>query len=189
MGVGNINKNNFDLYNKIMQIADTNKKHTLQAKQPHGSVSQKAENTTMEDYAQFSDYGKQRAKEAKNEREEIASRYQKLIEQLESAREQGEAMGESMKVRMKCLLIAMRIMSGDKVPPEDYRYLAKNDLELYAKALMMRTEKEKPQKHKRVSEDEESSEKGGASDSVSAESSQSESGEIQTEANTDSTVS
>jgi HPt (histidine-containing phosphotransfer) domain-containing protein len=77
-----------------------------------------------------------------------------MRQQLESANAQAEAMGESAKVRMECNIIAMRIMSGDEVPREDHRYLAKHDPELYAKAITMRVAREKPKHYKRISEDE-----------------------------------
>lgn len=79
---------------------------------------------------------------------------EELKRQLENSNEQADAIRESLMVRIKCLIISMRIMSGDEVPREDYRYLAKNDPELYGKALTMRIARENPKKHKRVSEDE-----------------------------------
>jgi hypothetical protein len=74
---------------------------------------------------------------------------------LEASKEQAEAAGDAAKIRLKCMIIASRIMSGDKVPLEDYRYLAKNDPGLYGKALTMRFERDKPKKHDRLSEEEE----------------------------------
>jgi hypothetical protein len=92
-------------------------------------------------------------------------------------------MAEEAKVRLKCLMIAMRIMAGDTVPREDYRYLAKNDLELYSKAVSMRIEQENPKKHKKISE---SDNKEARDNTEGAESVKSDSGEIQTETSGDS---
>lgn len=191
MSIGNINKNNFDWRSQLIQMADINKKHTQQAQQSPGSVLQEAENI-IKDSVEISADSRQMARTPIDEQAEMASRYQEMLDQLEKAREQGDAMADSMRLRMKCLLIAMRIMSGDEVPVQDYRYLAKNDLELYAKAVSMRVEKENPKKHKRVSEDEKSGGNDGASETADsagaagAESVQAESGEVSAEAGADS---
>lgn len=80
---------------------------------------------------------------------------EELNRQLEASNKQTKKARDLAKIQAKCKLIAMRIMSGDTVPWQDYRYLAKNDPELYGKAIIMRIEKEDPKKHKRVSEEEE----------------------------------
>lgn len=61
-------------------------------------------------------------------------------------------MRESADIQLKCNIIAARIISGNKVPKSDYIYLAKNDSGLYQKAILLRTEREKPIKFKRISE-------------------------------------
>ena len=58
------------------------------------------------------------------------------------------------EVQRKCMVIAARIIAGDEVPQRDYRYLAKNNLELYCKAICMRVVRKKPRRHKPVSDDE-----------------------------------
>ena len=58
---------------------------------------------------------------------------------------------ESYDVQLRCTIIAGRIISGHKVPKSDYIYLAKNDSTLYQKAVILRQEREKPLKYKRVS--------------------------------------
>ena len=85
---------------------------------------------------------------------------------LENARAQADAEKESADVQRKCLIIAARIMAGDEVPQKDYRYLAKNNLELYCRAICMRVVREKARRHKAISDDEDS--KSNA-DSVSFE--------------------
>ena len=92
--------------------------------------------------------------------------YQKM---LESSRAQTKSAGEAARIRMKCMLIASRIMSGNKVPKKDYQYLAKNDPELYGKALTMRIKRENPKKYKAVSEEEEAKENTTSSDTTSTE--------------------
>lgn len=61
-------------------------------------------------------------------------------------------MRESADIQLKCNIIAGRIISGNKVPKSDYIYLAKNNSGLYQKAILLRTEREKPIKFKRISE-------------------------------------
>lgn len=66
-----------------------------------------------------------------------------------------KAMEESMKTMRRCQKIAARIMRGDKVPPEDERYLMMNDPDGYKLAVAMRTPKRNPKKWKSVLEEEE----------------------------------
>ena len=58
----------------------------------------------------------------------------------EDSAEQGEldALSEQMKVQQKCLKIAMNIMKGKKVHPEDERYLMENDPSGYKLAMAMK---------------------------------------------------
>lgn len=86
--------------------------------------------------------------------QEAKKQFDTLKHQLGSADQQAKASNEATKVLIKCLIIATRIMAGDEVPKEDHRYLAKHDMKLYSKAISMRITREKPQKHKRISEDE-----------------------------------
>lgn len=73
---------------------------------------------------------------------------------LKSANARVDAESESAEVQRKCLIIAARIIAGDEVPKRDYRYLAKNNLELYCKAVCMRVVRKKARQHKAVSDDE-----------------------------------
>ena len=87
--------------------------------------------------------------------EEMRNRLQAFREELKRARETGEGAAEAWKEKIKCMQIAMRIMSGNKVPEEDHRYLRERDMDLYSRAITMRIEKEDPEEHDRLSEDEE----------------------------------
>ena len=107
------------------------------------------------DSVSISEEGLQKSGNNKEELARIEREREELQKQLEQAREQGEAQFEAMMVKIKCLLIAGRIMHGHKVPKDDYRYLAKHDMGLYAKALSLRIEKRDPIKYDRLSEDEE----------------------------------
>jgi len=81
-----------------------------------------------------------------------------LRDEIRRAGEIAEGMGEAMREMIKCLRIAMRIMSGHNVPEADHRYLMDKDTALYSKAIMMRKEILDPEDLERLSEDEEADE-------------------------------
>ena len=62
---------------------------------------------------------------------------------------------EEMKILRTCMEISRRIISGDEVPQKDHKYLMKHNMELYARAIMLRKHKENPHKYDQLSEDEE----------------------------------
>lgn len=61
---------------------------------------------------------------------------------------------KGLKVLNKCQKIYARIAAGDKVPPEDLRYLEKNDPEGFKLALAMRRPKKHPKEWKSVLDEE-----------------------------------
>jgi hypothetical protein len=71
---------------------------------------------------------------------------------LEEADKEIRKMKDIAEIELKCTIISRRIISGHKVPKSDYIYLAKNDSTLYQKAIILRIEREKPLKFKRISE-------------------------------------
>lgn len=73
----------------------------------------------------------------------------------ETGSSEADALGEQMKTMERCHKIAARIMRGDKVPPQDERYLMLNDPDSYKLALAMRTPKRNPKKWKSVLKEEE----------------------------------
>ncbi len=72
----------------------------------------------------------------------------------EDGDDEADMLGEQLKVMQRCQKIAARIMRGDKVPPEDERYLMENDPDGYKLALAMRTPKKKPKEWDSVLEEE-----------------------------------
>ncbi len=74
--------------------------------------------------------------------------------QLESSKEQAEAVEDSFSTFSKCMTIAHRITKGDKVPTQDMKYLMENEPDLYKQAIMLRQPNPKPKEHKSVLEDE-----------------------------------
>ena len=81
--------------------------------------------------------------------------YQELLDELERSRESSEGAKESSQDFIKCLLIAQRIMSGDRVPIKDQKFLAEKQPDLFLKAMIMKTTKADPKKNKSLIEDEE----------------------------------
>lgn len=68
---------------------------------------------------------------------------------------QVEAMKKQMKTLRQCAKIAASLREGDNVPPEDLRFLIRNNPQLYTLAMAMRKPKEDPEDCKSVLEKEE----------------------------------
>ena len=98
---------------------------------------------------------KDKIEEWKEKFEEMRREMNWLRDELKRAGEVAEGMGEAMRVMIKCLRIAMRIMSGHNVPNADHRFLMENDSPMYSKAIMMRREIVDPEDLERLTEDEE----------------------------------
>lgn len=82
--------------------------------------------------------------EASRKREEKSSPEERQLDLMEKA----------LKTMDKCQKIFARVSAGDKVPPEDLRYLERNDPEGYKLALALRTPKKHPKEWKSVLDDE-----------------------------------
>ena len=84
--------------------------------------------------------------------------------------EEADAMTEAMKAKMKCLEIAMRIMQGKRVPPQDEQYLMENDPEGYKLAMAARSMvKVEDEECESVLEDEDQSSSASAETGETAE--------------------
>lgn len=91
-----------------------------------------------------------------------------LLGYMETEEDKLDTMSEQLDVQMKCLKIAMSIMKGKKVPPEDERYLMENDPNGYKLAMSMKSMvKEDKKECKSVLDDED---KNGSSETGEAES-------------------
>ena len=91
-----------------------------------------------------------------------------MLDYMETEEDKLDAMSEQLDVQMKCLKIAMNIMKGKKVPPEDERYLMENDPNGYKLAMSMKSMvKEDKKECKSVLDDED---KNGSSKTGEAES-------------------
>ncbi|MCI8808524.1 MAG: hypothetical protein HFF84_00115 [Oscillibacter sp.] len=70
----------------------------------------------------------------------------KMEAQKEGGSSELDALSEKLKKMAKCQRIAARIQAGDKVPPEDERYLMDHDAQSYQMALALRQPKRNPKK-------------------------------------------
>ncbi len=99
-----------------------------------------------------------------------------MLDYMETEEDKLDAMSEQLDVQMKCLKIAMNIMKGKKVPPEDERYLMENDPNGYKLAMSMKSMvKEDKKECKSVLDDED---KNGSSETGEAESASSGEGAV-----------
>lgn len=68
-----------------------------------------------------------------------------------------------IEVMGKCIRIAAHIINGDKVPPQDDKYLFEHYPDMHSRAWMLRKVKEDPDEYEsEVDEDEEKAESGGS---------------------------
>ncbi|MCL2088135.1 MAG: hypothetical protein FWH14_01495 [Oscillospiraceae bacterium] len=95
----------------------------------------------------------ERIKSLEKEIAELKAESRKMQQQLEETRRQSKVVSDGFETLRKCIVIARRIMDGDKVPKVDHRYLAENEPELYEKAILMKRSRENPEKHKKLSPD------------------------------------
>lgn len=122
--------------------------------------SQKNEKPKTEEELALLEAQKKQQEEAQKKAAEEARQKQlenekaMLQMQLESAKEQSEAIEDSFSSFSKCMTIAHRITKGDKVPLKDMKYLMEHEPDLYKQAIMMRQPNPKPKEHKSVLEEE-----------------------------------
>ena len=115
--------------------------------------------------------------QSRNMWDEVREREQRRQSRMNSAAEpaKGELdlLSQGLKVLELCQKIAASIMKGDKVPPEDLRFLMENDPDGYRLAMALRRQKEDPEEVDSVLENEEnrdgSAEESGGGDTPSVE--------------------
>ena len=81
-------------------------------------------------------------------------RQRKLLEARQRKNGELDFLSKSLKTMEKCRKIASRIMKGDKVPPQDERYLKDNDPDGYKLALVSRKPKKNPKEWESVLDEE-----------------------------------
>lgn len=94
-------------------------------------------------------------------REKKKQEQSSLGRMLKKGQNAGKKKKSNNNALSKALMIARRIMCGDKVPPKDESFLFRYNSDLYLKAKMMAIQNKEAEKHKSLLEDEE--EGGGAS--------------------------
>lgn len=77
-----------------------------------------------------------------------------LFSSIEQEDEKTDLLAKQLRTQRLCMKIATRIMRGDRVPPEDMEYLAKNDPEGFKLAMAFRKPKKDPEDCKSVLKDE-----------------------------------
>lgn len=77
-----------------------------------------------------------------------------LFSDMEQQKKKLDALQKQLRMQKLCNKIAASIMRGDRVPPEDLKYLAQHDIDGYKLALAMRRPKRNPEKCKSVLKDE-----------------------------------
>lgn len=82
------------------------------------------------------------------------SAIQGWLDAMETQKKQLDSMEDKLDMMDKCQKIAAAIMRGDRVPPEDLRYLMEHDKEGYKLALALRREKKDPEKVESVLDEE-----------------------------------
>lgn len=87
---------------------------------------------------------------------------------METEEDKLDALSEQLKIQQKCLIIAMRIMQGKKVPLKDELYLMENDPEGYKLAMALRKPPKKDEKECKSVLDDEDEQSGKTSDSDEA---------------------
>ena len=111
----------------------------------------------------------ERQSQLRQELEERQARQNSLIEghlnAMETKKRQLDTMDKTLKMMRKCDKIAAAIMRGDRVPPEDLRYLMNHDQNGYKLAMAMRRPKKDPERVESVLDEEDR--RGGSGESVS----------------------
>lgn len=75
---------------------------------------------------------------------------------IEHFKKEMEAFNEEenpYSVELKCILISLRIINGDKVPEKDKSFLMEHKPEMYGNAILLRRINKDPKKHKSLIED------------------------------------
>ena len=90
-------------------------------------------------------------------REREQQRQSRMAGAAESSNGELDLLSQGLKVLELCQKIAASIMKGDKVPPEDLRFLMENDPDGYRLAMAMRRHKEDPEEVDSVLEDDDKS--------------------------------
>lgn len=101
----------------------------------------------------------------------------KLLEERQKSKREMDHMTKALKTMDKCREIASRIIKGDKVPPQDEKFLREHDPDGYKLALAVRQPKEKPKEWDTVLEEEDFETGGETEEGTGGEPGESSGGE------------
>ena len=146
---------------------------TVEKKTDGKSAGPKARGSRREDQIALSQQALKMLEDHNRQMKEAQER-RKLEMEKNGGKSEMDSVLKALKTMQRCQKIAARIMAGDKVPPEDEKYLMDNDPDGYKLAIAMRKPKENPKEWESVLEDEE--EENGDSSSTQETSGCSESG-------------
>ncbi len=90
-----------------------------------------------------------------------------LIDDMEQQKKMLDMLQKQLRVQNLCNKIAASLIRGDRVPPEDLKYLAQHDIDGYRLALAMRKPKRNPEECKSVLKDEDKESESDTNESES----------------------
>lgn len=77
-----------------------------------------------------------------------------LLKLMEDIKNKAMEKSDSSDPLLKCIIIAMRIMKGHKVPLKDEKFLAEKEPEMYLRAVLLRQKNDDPKKYKTLLKEE-----------------------------------
>ena len=101
-----------------------------------------------------------------------------ILDGADKEKEELDALSQNLKIQMKCVEIARRIMQGKKVPPKDELYLMEHDPKGYKLAMALRKPPKKNEKECKSVLDDEDEQSSTSSDSGETAPAEVESGEL-----------
>jgi len=107
--------------------------------------------------------------ELRNHHNSILEELRNVSQQMQQAREAGEAAAEAWRIKLKCLRIAIRIMNGDNVPQADHDFLIEHNPSLYKLAMSARMPNDDPYDYDALSDGEGDNAGTAAADVIGAD--------------------
>ena len=128
------------------------------------SSNNKGKADEYKDKIGFSDEGKKLSKEFEDFIRRIEDK-KTVLEMLDKSWEDLDK-ENPYEIKLKCFVISSRIMAGDKVPQKDINFLIENEPGMYFNAILLRKQKENPEKYKSLIEDEDSQDESDGTSNV-----------------------
>ena len=141
--------------NKFIKYADKKAGESLKVNKPVNIISlPKNEDCLVEEPqdAENKAYVYKAKERAPRERKGITP------EEIQAAKDTVEGAKKMFETFIKCVRIALKIVAGDNVPPQDDKFLSENEPEMHSNAWKMRSIKSDPEDHESELEEEENEE-------------------------------